>query len=200
MKPDIVFILVGAARRRGKDTLAGILANKINDHEEPVSARVYSFAYELRLEVQKALRDAGSYIDVFTEDPVLKEKVVRPLLISWGQMRRHQDPSYWVKKLVRVVEHSAESSWGDGTFFAIISDWRFPNEFVALNSGKYAVRTVHIDRPNIPYAGPDEQENDPLCSAMSMSHCYNRGTLTDLSNWADAYLAQFLSNYKPVTT
>lgn len=202
MKPRIAYILVGAAKRRGKDTFAKYL-QEVNKEcgDSCVVTKVYSFAEALREELSEALTFSGIDLDVWTDDPVLKEQVIRPLLIAWGQMRRHQDENYWVKQLIEKVNQYAagfeENEFGPmpDWLIAVVSDWRFLNELRQVQKTSLPVFAVHIDRPGVPYAGPDEAANDPICKYYAPFRICNDGDLEYLKAQAGELLrGQILPN------
>jgi hypothetical protein len=212
MKPKIAYILVGAAKRRGKDTLAAMIVEALNKHPVAnlpalVCARQYSFAAALREEVAQAFESTCVHYDVNTQDDVIKEGAVRPLLIAWGQMRRFQCSTYWVDQLMDRVDtdsqafpahpidiianrYQAPAKW----LVAVVSDWRFPNELINVKDHCSDVLSVHITRPGVPYAGPDETKNDPLCEALSDVQILNNGSLNHLRTQAEFITQKLISS------
>lgn len=73
-----------------------------------------AFADYLKLEVEKALNTNNIKIDF--NDRKQKEEY-REVLVSWGKMRRNQDPAYWIKKADINPEEDT-----------VITDVRYPNE------------------------------------------------------------------------
>lgn len=183
MMPEIIFVMIGARRRVGKDTFANLL-DSILEKQEGVATLRTSFALELKREVKFAIPK----LDVFTEEPKLKEEIIRPLLIAWGQACRHIEPHYWVDKVVNMArvrqqDIAIDAHRGIRTLYVIISDWRFPNEYLRIQE-KYTTVTVHIERPNIEAAGVEEIRNEPICKAHAQHHVYNGGSLNFLEEAA----------------
>ncbi len=183
MNPKPLFILFGAQRRVGKDTAARLTQEILQRRGlYPVLA---SFAAELRGELREALTASGfkeAAGIVGTEDPTLKEKVIRPLLIAYGQARRYFNPNYWVDRLFESSEFGATGVPNHLRYVVIVSDWRFPNEYHRLVelAGKENVLMFTLERPGVTPAGPEEIENAPLCAAIAGSPILNFGTVEDL--------------------
>lgn len=188
MNPKIEYILVGSRKRVGKDTLARILVDEINLSTRDRADR-FAFAYELK----EQLCDKLPGLDFFSEDPELKEKVLRPLLVAWGMARRHQNENYWADLLAETVEYEASvqsffKERGMKTFYAVISDWRFPNELLRLQELGFTCHAIHVDRPLFPAEIAEEKINDPLCSALAGYHVYNAGGIDNLKDFAKSFV------------
>ncbi|RJO60796.1 MAG: hypothetical protein C4542_08070 [Dehalococcoidia bacterium] len=124
-------IAISGKARSGKSTLTDML---IKAFPSPSSWHEESIATPLKIEWFKTNcveRFAmGEVADIVSEVNRLKlsDPKVRPGLIVLGQMRRAQDPDYWLKQL----------PLGEG---AIVSDCRFKNEFEYLQQhGFYMIR------------------------------------------------------------
>ena len=125
--------------------------------------RRYAFADALKREVNTAAYLAGGMAKLITEevnygripiwvkydpnapmdDPLCPLGKQRLLLQWWGtDYRRSQDEDYWVKQLKKVVEQ-------DKPEFALITDFRFPNEAKILDFKVKIERDVLInDHPS----------------------------------------------------
>lgn len=104
----------------GKTTIANELAVQ-------TGGVVGSFAQALRNEVYKAILVNDGFVAAARayremRDPETKD-AWRPVLQAWGEMRRRQDPDYWVKKLEIVIDQNE-------TFF--VDDCRYQNEYTML--------------------------------------------------------------------
>lgn len=191
---EIVFILVGSRKRVGKDTVSNMLLKKLNDGGRV--AYTTAFATSLKQEVQVMLRAVGVFIDAFTEDPKLKESVVRPILIAWGMARRAMDPDYWIDKVADravcidepLVQTRAMQL--DPHRFVIVSDWRFPNELTVLRDRGFIVRGIDIRRDDIPNVIPEEIENSPKCAALATTTIPNLHDLSTLDRVCDGVVAE----------
>jgi hypothetical protein len=173
-------ILLGASRRVGKDSFAFSLQRHLSEVVLP-SVQRFSFANALRQECSESFnfRSSLPYVDFWTDDPELKEKVVRPILLAWGQARRYQDINYWAHKTRRAVYTLLKRDLQ----FAIITDWRFPNELDVFTGSEgmegVEVLPIHISRSGQEKT-PDEEVNDPLCHGMANLMIENNGSLEDL--------------------
>lgn len=124
----------------GKDHLAKVLTRKSEDFV------VLSFAGQLRLEIENVLGVDSA--------PALWEKPTHPdirrLLQWWGtDLRRAEDPDYWVKKGIEVGLKYASNE-----FIPIYTDVRFPNEANAIKEqGGLIIRVVASDDERIKRLG-----------------------------------------------
>lgn len=204
----LVFILIGARRRVGKDTFAAMFCDAIKENGGLVMPK--SFAGALKDEVNIALRTQRWHekIDAWTEDGDIKESVVRPLLIAWGNGRRYLNENHWVDKIVADAErvkkdHLDMHQWA-GTpvapwLFVVVSDWRFPNEIERIRLGLRLCRGsghcvgIHLSRPDAPEGTPDEIINDPLCQKLSDFQLVNNGDLKGLRELARVTLTNIVN-------
>lgn len=130
-------LALGHKSRQGKDEAAKHI---IAQRGVTRNVRRYAFGDALKIEVNAAIEQYGSIVDLFAEmdsmlppwvviesdpdmtDPLSPYGKYRTLLQWWGtEYRRAQDPDYWVK---RCVERIAE----ENPAVAIITDLRFLNE------------------------------------------------------------------------
>lgn len=138
-----IVIGLGHKARRGKDTVAKTI---IETFGAQYDIRRYAFADELKKEVNEAAEKAGGMLALFLQmysqlpewvvydktpdmtDPLCQLGKQRTLLQWWGsELRRAKDPFYWVKKVKAAIER-------DKPQVAIITDVRFPNEFMFVKS------------------------------------------------------------------
>lgn len=166
-------ILLGARARVGKDTVAKMISD-IRDTYGSGGTRCLSFAAKLREEVQEAFPQ----LDVYTQDPHLKETVVRPLLIAWGMARRHQDENYWVHRLTNSINPELSK-------VIVITDWRFPNELkeiekIFASCPNIQILPVEVYRDGVPLASKDEEINSPLCNDLRKARILNLGDIQQL--------------------
>lgn len=107
----------------GKDTFFKISQKLLQAKTE---CKRHSLAHALKTEVDTLCREQLGF-SAFTEDPSQKE-LIRNLLVSWGQLRRQQNTSYWVNVI--------KGNFIEGVNF--ITDVRFKDEvdFIKKNGGK----------------------------------------------------------------
>lgn len=180
------YVLIGCSRRVGKDTFADYVQAELD--WVGLQAIRTAFAEELRKEV--ALAFAGDpQLDFWTQDPVLKEEVIRPLLIAWGCGRRRQDPDYWARK----VQENAELRASFSMFrpIVVVSDWRYVNELNYLRKLGRSVISVCVSRPGAELAG-EEPIHAPLCREAADVHVSNDGDLSQLREIATKFVNDVL--------
>lgn len=138
-----IVIGLGHKARRGKDTVAKTIIETFGGQYD---IHRYAFADELKKEVNEAAEKAGGMLALFLQmynqlpewviydknpdmtDPLCPMGKQRTLLQWWGsELRRDKDPFYWVKKVKAAIER-------DKPQVAIITDVRFPNEFMFVKS------------------------------------------------------------------
>lgn len=176
-KSKLVFLLVGSRRRVGKDTFGKLLYDELQKWEYPVIAK--SFAGALKDEINVAMEEVGGWpeqADAWTEDFILKEKVIRPLLIAWGNGRRHFNENHWVDKVYAAASTAHRTATQFNYRFVVVTDWRFPNEIKRLKFlNDNLVYGYHLSRASAPDGTPDEIENDPLCRKLANFQINNDG-------------------------
>lgn len=106
---------VSGYARVGKDTFADILQDL-----NPNLSR-FSFAKKLKQLLQPLIWDTLG-IDVFTSDDRQK-KIIRPILVAYGEAARAIDENFWIKKILPEVEESLLRGKD-----VIITDVRYSNE------------------------------------------------------------------------
>lgn len=179
MKTSI--ILLGSRARVGKDTVGTIINRLIGARSLFGASRTLSFAANLRNEISKVFPT----LNVHTQDVGLKELIVRPLLIAWGQARRHDDPEYWVNLLAKQIDSEiCGRVVGDEDLVVTVTDWRFANELLTLRKifegREVVVIPVQVERPGVGYASREEALQSPLCAGMAEHVVYNAGSLEHL--------------------
>lgn len=149
----------GHRSRSGKDTAAATIIAAV----EGIDVRRYAFADALKREVNEAAIAAGSMEMLIRDsqgkfqfpdwvkfdpnapmdDPLCPMGKQRTLLQWWGtEYRRNQDEDYWVKQLVYTVGCEMPE-------FALVTDFRFPNEAKALTYKVKVDRNVLVnDHPS----------------------------------------------------
>lgn len=103
--------------RSGKGCFCSAAEDKIDFFYPNLKVEQFSFAKELRLELESFLLEKLG-ISAFTEDPEEKE-LIRPYLLAHGNARRKtSNNQYWIKKLEQQIFHS-------DCDVAVITDLRF---------------------------------------------------------------------------
>lgn len=195
-KSKLVFLLVGSRRRVGKDTFANLLCDELQKWGYPVIVK--SFAGILKTEINKAMEAVGGWpeeVDAWTEDYQMKEKVIRPLLIAWGNGRRHFNENHWVDKLYASASTALRPNTAFNYRFVVVSDWRFPNEIDRLRFlNDDLVYGYHLRRASAPDGTPDEIINDPLCQRLANVCIDNSGDHETLKTIAKSQVQELLGN------
>ncbi len=165
-------LFITGYRRTGKDTLCQQIQNKSNI---PFNWTVYSspttdlkfnqvldlfcngkrlaFADCLKQEVKDILGDPNLDIDKEKDRLILPDgRLLRQLLIDHGQLRRDQNPHYWIEKIIPKLEDKT-----------IITDWRFPNEINYPYGKKIITIRVYDKNVPIPPYGVSERDLDSFC-------------------------------------
>jgi len=148
----------GYTSRCGKDTAA---AEIIKQRSQQYDIRRYGFGDALKKEVNAAIVETGSIVELFAQmDEVLPEWVqiepdapmddplcpfgkFRTLLQWWGgEYRRGQNPRHWIERV-------EESIALDKPQVALIADVRYSNEMAWVKSTMdgYAVKILRPDGP-----------------------------------------------------
>jgi hypothetical protein len=191
MNPMMPLIFgIGHRARQGKDVVASAIAKHF---AKDYDIRVYSFAAELKREVNEAAEAAGGMRELFhllptpswvkydltapMDDPLCPLGKQRELLQWWGaEYRRAQNPDYWVERLAARLEE-------DKLEIAVISDMRFPNE---MKLCKAYGETIKVVRPG--YASPNLHISEEALAHVPDSEwsavIVNDGTLEDLQRKA----------------
>lgn len=108
----------GSCAQVGKD-FSAITLKKHYDVES------ISFAAQLKADLAELFLFRNVDFYALLKDPVKKEEV-RPLMVSYGQIMRQQDPDVWVK--AALDNHKFRHD------ITVITDVRFPNEVAKLHS------------------------------------------------------------------
>lgn len=146
-------ILLCGYRRTGKDTLYQKLSRTdttgflwtIYQHPDRVSVPFPSESKYIRSAFADALKvEAGRIYDIPETIPDANKDIqqfihyktgalvsARDIYIEWGACRRAEDPDYWCKTALSMV-NAADDDW------IVVTDWRFANEsnYVIANCAK----------------------------------------------------------------
>lgn len=168
----------------GKDSLAHRLVTRHG------FVRV-GFADSLKFEVASTLRrtllayagERGMVVDVDTSDQVIRDMLwdnrtpmTRALLQEWGtELRRQQDPDYWVKAWQRAAERFPR---------VVVPDVRFTNEAKAIR--ELGGTLVKVVRPG--HEGDSHASESFASGWQEWDHVFtNEGTIDDLQRALDVW-------------
>jgi len=162
MTQKIVIGISGFARS-GKDTLAQLLSEKLQ--QKNMSVKILSFAFSLKSDIDNFCKDKIG-ISSFTEHTESKSKI-RPILIAYGACQRSiSNGTYWLDK----IKPEINSFFENGGNVAIIPDLRFKEysfdeyDFVRSYQNNIVLtisKTLHDGNENPP-AHESEANNFPF--------------------------------------
>lgn len=160
----LVFMITGVARA-GKDTFAACMMEKFNGNGNRCD--VFKFADVLKERANDVLRAMGVYkqgvVDFHAEDFKVKH---RGLLVELGRTLRGVDKDIFARHLNAQVALFFDYAPLDVRPVALVSDWRYLNEYLFLAKHLDAqIVTVEIQRPGF---GPaNDEEAGSLADMMS---------------------------------
>jgi hypothetical protein len=207
MKKHVIIPIAGFARA-GKDTLANSIFDHLEESEPGYSVIILKFADALKESVQAALDDAGVAVDVRTENTE-KKAALRPLLVTYGEFCRSQNPDVWVNKIITSI-----NVWADETLketdccgsVILVPDLRYSNEYDKLEAickqRGWEFVPIYIERHgNLP-ANDAEAQSIGLMAARgyfsknnALQVCFGNGSLELISQWARKF-TQSMSIYR----
>lgn len=142
-------ISISGFARSGKDTLAEAINQTVGE------CKKLSFAYQLKVDLNNLLKSSFG-ISAFTEDDKEK-KIVRPILMAYGQAARQIDPNFWIKKVAKSINEYKNYTFAEisaANTYVTISDQRFANEY--LWSKSMGGKTIWVERTGYGPANEDE--------------------------------------------
>jgi hypothetical protein len=160
----LVFMITGVARA-GKDTFAACMMEKFNSNGN--RCEVFKFADVLKERANDVLRAMGVFkqgvVDFHAEDFKVKH---RGLLVELGRTLRGVDKDIFARHLNAQVALFMDYAPLDVRPIALVSDWRYLNEYLFLTRHLDAqIVTVEIQRPGF---GPaNEEEAGSLADMMA---------------------------------
>ena len=158
-----MIIALGTRKQVGKDTVGKYLIEKYG-------FKRLAFADALKEDVQDILDYAGIDYDPADEE---NKEIFRPMLIAYSELRRHLKPTYWLDKVVEVIDTFPDIDY-------VVTDMRYPNEADALRD-KGAV-IVRINRNTGLKAEPTEAVGDLIEPDWEIQ---NNGTFEELYDKVD---------------
>lgn len=177
-------ILISGYAQSGKDTLANALVERL-DEQQPV---VTKFAHPLRMALAAALKEVGlGHIDVWTEDPKLKE-ILRPLMVEFGKWCRARDKDVFVK----ATQRNVCDLFAQGKNIAIIPDLRYSNEVIRFQEWAKAGHEYRVNHLRIGRLGSlaaNEEEFQSVKELMEVcppdrEMWFEPGDVLGIRNWA----------------
>jgi hypothetical protein len=150
--------------RSGKDTFGESLQKILGQYG--IKAKTYALATQLKLDIN-FLTEVDFGIDAFTKDNEEK-KIIRPLLVGYGEAWRRADPEHWLS----IIDSNLEPRT-----LPIITDIRYENEadYILANQGFLLnINRVLPDGNFIAAANKEEECNHPLVlSKCHFNLCWN---------------------------
>ena len=151
----LVFMITGVARA-GKDTFAACMMEKFNSNGN--RCEVFKFADVLKERANDVLRAMGVFkqgvVDFHAEDFKVKH---RGLLVELGRTLRGVDKDIFARHLNAQVALFMDYAPLDVRPVALVSDWRYLNEYLFLTKHLDAqIVTVEIQRPGFGPANDEE--------------------------------------------
>jgi len=158
MKPK-VFLITGVARA-GKDTFAAFLMENFSINNYKVET--FKFANVLKDRCNDALKSLGFYVEgkIDFHNEEFKEKN-RGMLVEMAKTMRSLDRDIFARHLNAELYMFFEFCPLGSNPVAIISDWRYLNEYELLKKYQDAeIITIEICRPG--FAPANEEESQSL--------------------------------------
>lgn len=144
--------------RTGKDTFGETLKKVLSNYG--IKAKTYALANQLKYDIS-FLTEGDFGISAFTKDDEEK-KIIRPLLVGYGEAWRRKDPEHWLS----IIDSNLEPRT-----LAIITDIRYENEakYILDNQGFLLnLNRILNDGTKVIAPNKEELENAPkvekLCS------------------------------------
>lgn len=166
----MIILSLSGRMRSGKDTVADIIEQALNDWIIPLKYQRIAFADSLYNEVAKATGCKVEYIKEHKDN-------FRLILQGWGTNYRRElcDKEYWVKKVFEKINNLDTSS------FIVVTDTRFLNEYLPLTS--VGAETWRVIRPmsSLIDLHPSETElTDDMNWDMIIKNDFDKGYLTQI--------------------
>jgi len=150
--------------RSGKDTFGECLVKILATYG--IKAKTYALATQLKIDIN-FLTEVDFGISAFTKDDEEK-KIIRPLLVGYGEAWRRADPEHWLS----IVDSNLEPRT-----LPIITDIRYENEadYILANEGFLLnVNRVLPDGSFINAVNKEEETNHPLVlNKCHFNLCWN---------------------------
>lgn len=146
--------------RSGKDTFGEALKNILNKYG--IKAKTYALATQLKFDIS-FLTEGDFNISAFTKDNEEK-KIIRPLLVGYGEAWRKANPDHWIE----ILDSSLEPR-----VLPIITDIRYENEadYVLENQG--FLLNLSRSLPNGDFVQPANEEEKLNAPKVQEKSCFN---------------------------
>lgn len=143
--------------RSGKDTFGECLVKKLAEYG--IKAKTYALATQLKHDIS-FLTEGDFNISAFTKDDKEK-KIIRPLLVGYGEAWRNANPDHWLEILDLNLQPKT---------LPIITDIRYENEakYILKNQGFVLnLNRQFEDGSYVQAANKEEELNSPLVKKLS---------------------------------
>jgi hypothetical protein len=144
--------------RSGKDTFGESLQKVLGQYG--IRAKTYALATQLKIDIN-FLTEGDFGINAFTKDDEEK-KIIRPLLVGYGEAWRRADPEHWLS----IIDSNLEPRT-----LPIITDIRYENEADYILENQGFLLNINRTLPDgnfVLAANKEEEENHP--SVLSKCH------------------------------
>lgn len=179
---QIKLLGISGVARSGKDTFVKH-AQRILKSKNIIAPRI-AFADQLKNKINSFLSNAMG-ISAYTKNDNEK-KIIRPLLVGFGEGMRALDPDYWINSVKESLEVAISEN-----FLPIISDVRYKNEanFVKSLGGK----VICVSREGVLAANLEEDIHQPQVDAIA-DYSFAWPTFgSDEDERIDSYVAEALT-------
>lgn len=150
--------------RSGKDTFGEALQKILANYG--IKAKTYALATQLKIDIANFIQSEFG-IDSFTKDDEDK-KIIRPLLVGYGEAWRMANPDHWLEILDSNLEPRT---------LPIITDIRYENESNYILENQGFLLNINRTLPDgnfINAANKQEETNHPLVlSKCHFNLCWN---------------------------
>lgn len=171
----MIVLTISGKARAGKDTVAGMLREKMEAKGKKVLIMHYA--------------DLLKYLctSLFGWDGNKDEKGRTLLQYVGTEIVREKEPDFWVD-FVEHILHLFDGEWD----FVLIPDARFPNEVERLRESSFRAKNLRIDREGYDNGLTPEQKAHPSETSVDLIRydyiIRNIGTLEDLDHLADEFI------------
>jgi len=183
MKNKIKYLLITAPKRHGKNTFFDLL-----NEMYPGQFRAYAYADQLKSDLAPLVQDQFK-VDIFAMEGLQKE-LIRPLLISYGEIWRERDALHWVK----IVDQKIKKDSAAKDFCAVTTDNRYFNEIQYFKE-KFPKQCVVVSIRLINGPEPSQAELKSLPLIEPLIDCRIEWPRTQDANLLKGYIKQFYETY-----
>jgi hypothetical protein len=154
--------------RSGKDTFGEALVRILKTYG--IKAKTYALATQLKYDIT-FLTESDFNISAFTKDNDEK-KIIRPLLVGYGEAWRKADPDHWIKVLDSNLEPLT---------LPIITDIRYENEADWILNNDGFLLNISRSISSEEFIGPANEEEKINGPKVKQKSCFDLcwGTISD---------------------